>query len=78
MEAAAMQHLRTTLRAALDHAVREGLLDCTPARHIEVNGYQQPHAKVWTETCVDQWEHDGGGRRWRSGPPSSSPPSSAT
>ncbi|MFG3700838.1 tyrosine recombinase XerC [Micromonospora sp. NPDC047620] len=57
--ASAMQHLRTTLRAALNLAVREGLLDCNPARHIEISGYQQPHAKVWTEVRVHQWEQTG-------------------
>jgi integrase len=57
--ASAMQHLRTTLRAALNLAVREGLLECNPARHIEITGYQQPHAKVWTDTWVEQWELTG-------------------
>ncbi|NJP30422.1 tyrosine-type recombinase/integrase [Micromonospora thermarum] len=57
--ASAMQHLRTTLRAALSLAVREGLLDCNPARHIEISGYQQPHAKVWTDARVERWEQDG-------------------
>jgi DNA-binding GntR family transcriptional regulator len=47
--ASAMQHLRTTLRAALNLTVKEGLLDCNPARHIEVSGYQRPHAQVWTD-----------------------------
>jgi len=41
--ASATQHLRTTLRTALNLAVREGLLDCNPARHVEITGYQQPH-----------------------------------
>jgi hypothetical protein len=49
----AMHHLRTTLRAALNLAVKEGVLDCNPAQHIEIKGYQQPHAKVWTEARVD-------------------------
>ena len=55
----AMQHLRTTLRAALNLAVREELLECNPARHIEITGYQQPHAKVWTDARVQQWEQTG-------------------
>ena len=54
-----MQHLRTTLRAALNLAVKEGVLDCNPARHIEIKGYQQPHAKVWTEARVATWEQTG-------------------
>ncbi|GAB3853088.1 hypothetical protein ACFPIJ_48060 [Dactylosporangium cerinum] len=57
--ASAMQHLRTTLRAALNLAVEEGVLDCNPARHIEIKGYQQPHAKVWTEARVASWEQTG-------------------
>ncbi|HWG99655.1 MAG TPA: tyrosine-type recombinase/integrase [Pilimelia sp.] len=57
--ASAMQHLRTTLRAALNLAVKEGLLDCNPARHIEVTGYQQPHARVWTDTRVEHWAQTG-------------------
>jgi len=65
--ASAMQHLRTTLRAALNLAVREGILDCNPARHIEISGYQQPHAKVWTDARVQQWERTGN-RPWRERP----------
>jgi integrase len=57
--AAAMVHLRTTLRAALNLAVRQGLIECNPARHIEIGGYQQPHAKVWTDARVAQWEQTG-------------------
>ncbi|WP_433611451.1 tyrosine-type recombinase/integrase [Dactylosporangium sp. CA-139114] len=55
----AMHHLRTTLRAALNLAVKEGVLDCNPARHIEIKGYQQPHAKVWTDARVESWEQTG-------------------
>ena len=55
----ALQHLRTTLRAALNLAVREGLLDTNPARHIEVTGYRKPHAQVWTAGRVEQWQQTG-------------------
>ena len=55
----ALQHLRTTLRAALNLAVREGVLDCNPARHIEISGYRRPHAQVWTDDRVEQWEQTG-------------------
>jgi integrase len=57
--ASAMQHLRTTLRAALNLAVREGLLESNPARHIEVTGYRRPHAQVWTEGRVEEWQRTG-------------------
>jgi hypothetical protein len=50
---------RTTLCAALNLAVREGLLESNPARHIEVTGYRNPHAQVWTEARVGQWRRTG-------------------
>jgi integrase len=55
----AVQHLRTTLRAAPNLAVREGLIAYNPARHIEVNCHQQPHARVWTDARVQQWQQTG-------------------
>jgi hypothetical protein len=55
----AMQHLRNTLRAALNLAVREGLIDSNPTRHIEITGYQRPYAKIWTEGRVEHWEQTG-------------------
>jgi integrase len=55
----ALRHLRTTLRAALNFAVREGLIESNPARHIEVVGYRKPHAQVWTEGRVEQWQQTG-------------------
>jgi len=57
--AAAMQHLRTTLRAALNLAVGEGLLAYNPARYIEVTGYRRPHAQVWTDDRVQEWQATG-------------------
>ncbi|QGN50626.1 tyrosine-type recombinase/integrase [Micromonospora sp. WMMC415] len=57
--ASAMQHLRTTLRAALNLAVREGVIASNPARHIEVTGYRKPHAQVWTDARVQQWQQTG-------------------
>ncbi|GAA3302612.1 tyrosine-type recombinase/integrase [Dactylosporangium vinaceum] len=57
--ASAMQHLRTTLRAALNLAVREGVIATNPARHIEVPSYRKPHAKVWTDGRVAEWQRTG-------------------
>ncbi|MDI6099224.1 tyrosine-type recombinase/integrase [Actinoplanes sp. NEAU-A12] len=54
-----MQHVRNTLRAALNLAVREGLIESNPTRHIEIRGYQRPYAKIWTEGRVEQWEQTG-------------------
>jgi hypothetical protein len=56
---AALNHLRTTLRAALNLAVREGLIYENPARHIEIHGYRRPHAQVWTEGRIEHWELTG-------------------
>jgi hypothetical protein len=55
----ALNHLRTTLRAALNLAVREELIDSNPARHIEIAGYRRPYAQVWTEGRVEHWELTG-------------------
>ena len=55
----ALTHLRTTLRAALNLAVREELIHSNPARHIEIHGYRRPHAQVWTDGRVEQWELTG-------------------
>jgi integrase len=54
-DAASAHHLR----AALNQAVKEGLLECNPARHIEIIGYRQPHPTVWTEAHVATWEQTG-------------------
>jgi integrase len=55
----AMQHRRTTLCAALNLAVREGLIESNPAKHIEVRGYRRPHAQVWTDDRIAEWESTG-------------------
>jgi integrase len=57
--ASALQHLRTTLRAALNLAVKEGLIQTNPARHVTVHGYRKPHAQVWTDERVHAWERTG-------------------
>jgi hypothetical protein len=49
---AALQHLRTTLRAALNLAVREELIESNSARHIEIHGYQRPQSQVWPCSCT--------------------------
>jgi integrase len=56
---AAMKHLRATLCAALNLAVREGLIGSNPARHIEIHGYRRPHAQVWTDDRIAHWQKTG-------------------
>jgi hypothetical protein len=50
-----LRHLRTTLRAALSLAVREGVIADNPARHLEIPYYRKPHPQVWTDGRVDEW-----------------------
>jgi site-specific recombinase XerD len=54
-----LQHLRTTLRAALNLAVREGVIADNPARHLEIPSYRKPYPQVWTDGRVDEWRRTG-------------------
>ncbi|MFI6162931.1 tyrosine recombinase XerC [Micromonospora haikouensis] len=54
-----LQHVHTTLRAALTGAVREGLLTTNPARHVELPARPRPQAQVWTEARVTDWKTTG-------------------
>ncbi|GAA2702864.1 tyrosine-type recombinase/integrase [Micromonospora olivasterospora] len=54
-----LHHLRTTLRAALNLAVRDGLLEANPIRHLELPSYRKPHAQVWTPARVAEWRATG-------------------
>jgi hypothetical protein len=55
----AMRHLRGTLRAALNLAVREGVIESNPARHLEILDHRKPYPQVWTEPRVQQWRRTG-------------------
>jgi integrase len=55
----ALQHLRTTPRAALNVAVREGVIADNPARRLELPSYRKPHARVWTDGRVQEWQATG-------------------
>jgi integrase len=54
-----LQHLRTTLRAALNAAIREGLITDNPARRVELPTRRRPHPLVWTEHRVADWQDFG-------------------
>lgn len=43
-----LAHVRTTLRAAINAAVRDGLIGDNPARHIELPANPRPRPVVWT------------------------------
>lgn len=53
--------VHATLRAALNHAVREGLLDRNPAKGVVLPKGWRPYAVVWTEDLVQRWRETG----WR-------------
>ncbi len=54
-----LQRIRATLRAAYNAAIREGLVTANPARNVEMPPARRPHAVVWTDGQVAQWETDG-------------------
>jgi hypothetical protein len=78
---ATFQRIREVLRAALNGAIRRGLITQNPARWVEVPSARRPQAVVWTEARVAVWRATGqrppvavwtGFYAWRSRP--ASPP----
>ncbi|GAA0902450.1 hypothetical protein GCM10009558_000450 [Virgisporangium aurantiacum] len=54
-----LAHIRTTLRAALNAAVRDGLITDNPARHIELPVNPRPRPVVWTPARIAAWQATG-------------------
>jgi integrase len=54
-----LHRIRATLRAALNAAIREGLLQDNPARHVELPTPRRPQAQVWTNHRVREWRNSG-------------------
>jgi integrase len=50
-----LAHIRTTLRAALNSAIRTGLIRDNPARQVELPSRRRAHALVWTPGRVADW-----------------------
>jgi len=57
--AATLARIRATLRAALNTAIRHGLITGNPARHVELPPARRPHAVVWTANRVEHWHATG-------------------
>lgn len=57
--AATLHRIRATVRAALNAAVREGLLTDNPARRLELPPARRPHPVVWTHAAGRSVERDG-------------------
>jgi integrase len=56
---ATLARIRATLRAALNTAIRHGLITANPARHVELPPARRPHAVVWTANRVAHWQATG-------------------
>src|SRR5207244_3016041 len=56
---ATLARIRATLRAALNTAIRHGLITTNPARYVELPPALRPHAVVWTASRVAHWRATG-------------------
>jgi len=57
--AATLTRIRATLRAALNAAIRRGLISENPAAKAELPRARRPRAVVWTPYRVAQWRRSG-------------------
>jgi integrase len=61
VSAATLHRIHATLRAALNGAVRAGLITVNPGRFPELPRAARPRAQVWTPALTERWEQEG----WR-------------
>jgi integrase len=61
VSAATLHRIHATLRAALNGAVRAGLIGVNPARYPELPRSLRPWPQVWTPALTDRWQTEG----WR-------------
>jgi len=59
VSAATLTRIRATLRAALNAAIRRGLISENPAARAELPRARRPRAVVWTPYRVGQWRRSG-------------------
>jgi len=59
VSAATLTRIRATLRAALNAAIRRGLLTENPAAKAELPRARRPWAVVWTPYRIEQWRRTG-------------------
>ena len=59
ISAATLTRIRATLRAALNAAIRRGLLGENPASRAELPRPRRPRAVVWSPYRVEQWRRTG-------------------
>lgn len=56
---ATLERIRATLRAGLNEAVREGLIDSSPACGLRSPAAPRPRAQMWTDRWVAVWKVTG-------------------
>jgi integrase len=61
VSAATLRRIHATLRAALNAAVRAGLITSNPGRWPELPAAARPRPQVWTPALAQRWEQEG----WR-------------
>lgn len=61
VSAATLRRIHATLRAALNAAVRAGLISSNPGRWPELPAAARPRPQVWTPALTQRWEQEG----WR-------------
>lgn len=59
--AATLHRIHATLRAALNGAVRAGLIGVNPGRYPELPRAARPRPQVWTPALTERWHNEG----WR-------------
>ncbi|WP_181970727.1 tyrosine-type recombinase/integrase [Kitasatospora xanthocidica] len=59
VSAGTLRRVQATLRAALNLAVRSGLLATNPARHLDLPRAPRPYPVVWTDNRVAEWRRTG-------------------
>ena len=59
VSAATLTRIRATLRAALNAAIRRGLITDNPAARAELPRARRPRAVVWTPYRIGQWRRSG-------------------
>lgn len=59
LSAATLERANMTLRAALNAARRQGLIDRNPASEIALPRGRRPRAVVWTDDLIAQWRRTG-------------------
>jgi hypothetical protein len=67
VSAATLTRIRVTLRAALNAAIRRGLISDNPAARAELPRARRPRAVVWTPYRVGQWRRRQARRKPRTG-----------